>query len=137
MAQKMPSFFFRELQLITVLLLNCDSYMGWSTRFVSLKLCVGLFIFGSVSFYSSLINIFWSTKCMDYLNVKRHNFFQNQSNAKATHTFARRPLIFKLQKEFLKFNDICMSCSSANTDLVTRFLNEKLEKKTEKVSFSQ
>ena len=133
----MPSFFFCELHLITVLRLNCESYMGWSTRFVSLKLSVGLFIFGSVSFYSSLVNIFWSTKCMDYLNVKRHNFFQNQSNAKATHTFARRPLIFKLQKEFLKFSDICLSCSSAKTDLVTNFLNEKLEKKTEKVSFSQ
>ena len=35
-----PSFF-RELQLITVLLLICDSYMSWSIRFVSLKLCVG------------------------------------------------------------------------------------------------
>ena len=72
---------------------------------------------------------------MDYLNVKRNNFFQNQSNAKATHTFARRPLIFKLQKEFLKFNDICMSCSSANTDLVTRFLNENSRKKLRKSIF--
>ena len=26
--QKMPSFFFRELQLITVLLFICDSYMS-------------------------------------------------------------------------------------------------------------
>ena len=74
---------------------------------------------------------------MEYLNAKRHNFFQTQSNAKATHTFARRPLIFKLQKEFLKCSDICLSCSSAKTDLVTNVLNEKLKKKTEKVSFSQ
>ena len=72
---------------------------------------------------------------MEYLNAKRHNFFQTQSNAKATHTFARRPLIFKLQKEFLKFNDICMSCSSANTDLVTRFLNENSRKKLRKSIF--
>ena len=32
-------FFFRELQLITVLLLTCDSYMSWNTRLVYLKLC--------------------------------------------------------------------------------------------------
>ena len=38
-------FFFRKLQLITVLLLICDSYTSWSTSFVSLKLCVGFFIF--------------------------------------------------------------------------------------------
>ena len=43
--QKIPSFFFRELQLITVLLLICDSYMSCSTRFVSLKLRVGFSIF--------------------------------------------------------------------------------------------
>ena len=49
--QKMPSFFFRELQLITVLLLICDSYTSWSTKFVSLKLCVGFSIFDSVRFY--------------------------------------------------------------------------------------
>ena len=39
-SKKIPSFFCHELQLITVLLLICDSYMSWSTRFVSLKLCV-------------------------------------------------------------------------------------------------
>ena len=44
----MPSFFFCELQLITALLLICDSYM--STTFVSLKLCVGIFILDSISF---------------------------------------------------------------------------------------
>ena len=41
-------FFFCELQLITVLLLICDSYMSWSTRFVSLKLCVEFSIYDSV-----------------------------------------------------------------------------------------
>ena len=45
--QKMLSFFFRELQLITVLLLICDSYMSWSPRFVSLKICVEFSIFWS------------------------------------------------------------------------------------------
>ena len=52
------TFFFRELQLITVLLLICDSYMSWSTRFVSLKLCVGFSIFDSVSFLLKFIILF-------------------------------------------------------------------------------
>ena len=30
---KKPSFFFRGRQLITVVLLICDSYISWSTRF--------------------------------------------------------------------------------------------------------
>ena len=46
----MLSFFSRELRLITVLLLTCDSYISGSTRFVSLKLCVGFSIFDSVWF---------------------------------------------------------------------------------------
>ena len=47
----MSSFYFRELQLITVLILICHSYMSWSTRFFSLKLpmcgnfCVRFFLF--------------------------------------------------------------------------------------------
>ena len=52
--QKIPSFFFRELQLSTVLLLICDSYMSWSTRLVSIKLCVKFSIFDSVSFLLTL-----------------------------------------------------------------------------------
>ena len=40
----MHSFFFQELQLITVLLLVRNSYMIWSTWFISLKLC-GVFYF--------------------------------------------------------------------------------------------
>ena len=42
---KNASFFFRKLQLITVLLLMYDSYRDWSTRFVSLKLCMWDFPF--------------------------------------------------------------------------------------------
>ena len=60
---------------------------------------------------------------MDSLTLKRHNSFQNYNNRKATHSFAPRPLIFKLQQEVLKFNDICVSWSSPKTDLVTNFLN--------------
>ena len=41
---------------------------------------------------------------------------------KTTHSFAPRNLIFKLQKEALNFNDICVSSSSLKTDLVTNLL---------------
>ena len=60
---------------------------------------------------------------MDYLILKSHNFFQYQNNRKGTHSFATRPLILKLQKEVLKFSDICMSWSSPKTDQGTNFLN--------------
>ena len=69
-------------------------------------------------------------------DLKRSNSFQNQINGKATHSFASRPLIFKLQKEVLKLKDICVSWSSPKTDQVTMFLN--LENRSfENVSFSQ
>ena len=72
---------------------------------------------------------------MESLTLKRHNSFQNLDR-KATKSFAPRPLIFKLQKEFLKFNDICVSWNSPKTDLVTSFLN--LENRSfEYVTFSQ
>ena len=44
--------------------------------------------------------------------LNRHNSFQNDNNRKATHSFAPRPLNFKLQREVLKFNDIFVSWSS-------------------------
>ena len=56
--QKMPSFFFREPQLITVLFLICNFYMSWSTRFVSLKLRKGFYIFDSVLFLLKFIFLF-------------------------------------------------------------------------------
>ena len=69
-------------------------------------------------------------------DLKRRNSFQNQINGKATHSFASRPLIFKLQKEVLKLKNICVSWSSPKTDQVTMFLN--LENRSfENVSFSQ
>ena len=46
------------------------------------------------------------------LSLKRRNSFQNQNDRKATHGFAPRPLIFKLQQEVAKFNDIYVSWSS-------------------------
>ena len=56
--KKMSFFFFLKLQLIPVLLLICDSYMSWSARFVSLKQCVGFFIFDSDSFLLKFKYIF-------------------------------------------------------------------------------
>ena len=50
---------------------------------------------------------------MDSLTLKHHNSFQNQNNRKATHSFASTRLIYKLQQEVLKFNDIFVSWSSA------------------------
>ena len=45
---------------------------------------------------------------MDSLTLKLHNSFQNYNNTKATHSCPPRPLIFKLQQEVLKLNDICV-----------------------------
>ena len=60
---------------------------------------------------------------MDSLTLKRPVSFQNKNNRKVTHNFAPRPLIFKLQQEVLKFNDICESWNSPKTDLETNFSN--------------
>ena len=64
----MQSFFFRELQLITVLLLIRDSYMSWSTSFDSLKVCVGVSIFDFLSF---LLIFFVQQKTWTSLTLKR------------------------------------------------------------------
>ena len=65
---KMHSFFFRELQLITVLLLIRDSYMSWSKSFVSLKVCVVFSISYSVSFLLKFIFCF--NKIHEFFNFK-------------------------------------------------------------------
>ena len=73
---------------------------------------------------------------MDCLNLRRHNSFQNENDRKATHSFAPRPLIFKLQQELLQFNNICVSWNSPKTELETDLFN--LENRSfENVSFSQ
>ena len=58
-------FFFREHKFITVLLLICDSYVSWSTMFVSLELRVGFSILDSILFLLKLIFLF----------NKKHGFF--------------------------------------------------------------
>ena len=60
---------------------------------------------------------------MDSLTLKRHNSFQNYNNRKATHTFASRPLIFKMQQEVLQCNDNFVIWRSLKSDLATNFLN--------------
>ena len=85
---KMASFFFREIQLLTVLLLISDSYMSWSTRLISLKLCVGFSIFDPLRCCWS--SYFCSTKCMNSLTFRRHNSFQNHIKRKPTHSFATK-----------------------------------------------
>ena len=64
------------------------------------KICLSktmyrFFHFDSVSFL--LRFIFSFNKIHGLLDLKRHNSFQNQNNRKATHRFAPRLLIFKLQ----------------------------------------
>ena len=49
---------------------------------------------------------------MGSLTLNCRNLFQNQNNGKGTRSFAPRRLIFKLQQEVLKFNDICVSWGS-------------------------
>ena len=72
---------------------------------------------------------------MNSLTLKRVNSFQNENNRKATHSFAPRPLIFKLQQKVLKLN-IRQSRSFPKTDLVTIFLS--LENRSfDSISFSQ
>ena len=46
---------------------------------------------------------------MELSTLKRHNSFPNVNNRKATHSFASRPLIFKLQQEVLNLNDMGLS----------------------------
>ena len=62
---KMHSLFFRGRQLITVLLLIRDSYMSWSTMFISLKDFVGFSILYLVSFLIRFI----------FLLNKKHGLF--------------------------------------------------------------
>ena len=90
----MHSFFFRELQLITVLFLIRNFYTSWSTRFIPLKLCVGFSNFDSIVVFIK-VYIFIQQKNMYSLILKRHNSFQNKNNTKATHSFSPRHLIFK------------------------------------------
>ena len=61
---------------------------------------------------------------MDSLTLKRHNSFQTKNNRKATHSSAPRSLIFKLQLEVWKFNDLetnCLNLENQSFDNVSFF----------------
>ena len=74
--------FFRELQLIAVLLLICDSCMSWNTRFVFLKLCVGFFVFDSVSIFLKLQIVNWSCKFPTFPSFRFCSLHWNQKLGK-------------------------------------------------------
>ena len=129
----MFSFFFYKLQLITVLLLICNSCMSWSTRLISLKLCVGFSIFDSVLFLLKFVFLF--NKMLGFFHFKNLIIHFKIKVTEKTHTVLLPDLWF-LQQQVLKFNDVRVSCSSPKTDLVTNFLN--LENRSfENVDFSQ
>ena len=67
---------------------------------------------------------------MDFLTLQRHKTQFIKCS------FDARPLIFELQQEVLKFNDICVIWSSPKTDLVINLLD--LENRSfENVSFPE
>ena len=72
----MHSFLFYNLQHITVLLSICNSCTSWTTSFISIKLCVGFYIFDSVSFLLKFI--FLLNKKLGLFSLKCHNSFQNK-----------------------------------------------------------
>ena len=82
-SQKMHSFFFREL--ITVFSFSFSffffTYTSWSTRFISLELCVRFSIPSFLSVLSKLIFLF--NKKHGLFAFKTHNSFQNKNYRKA------------------------------------------------------
>ena len=83
------------------------------------------FAFNSRFLYELKRKVYLS-KRMGSLTLKRHSSFQNYNDRKPVNTFAPSPLIFKLQQEVLRFNNICMSWGSAKSDLDTN-LKKNLE----------
>ena len=73
---------------------------------------------------------------MDSLTLKRLNYFQNKNNTKANHGFTPRTLIFKLEKEVFKFNNICVSGTSPRTDDLERHIFNLGNRSFENVSYS-
>ena len=95
MVHKMLSFFFSKLQLITVLLLICHSYMSWSTRFISLNLCVGFSISDSISFLLKYIFLFHKTHGL--FDFKTLKFLLKLKNSSETSDFYIAIRSFKIQ----------------------------------------
>ena len=102
-SKKMHSFFFCELRFITVLLLIFDFYMSLSRRFITLKVYVEFSIFDSVSFLLKFIFLFNKKRLLDCktftIKIIELWFFW----------FWFWTLIFKLQQEIWKLNNLCLS----------------------------
>lgn len=73
-----------------------DSYMIWSTIFISLILCMGFLSFDFGSFLSKQSSFFCLAKYMKSFTLKLYNSSQNYNSRKATSSFAPRALILKL-----------------------------------------
>ena len=119
----MSSFYFRKLQLFAVLLLICDSYMSWNTRFVPLKLC-GIFHFGLRFIFNKL-----------YISVIIP--FKIKIREKPQTVLLPGPWFLSYNKklQLLKIQWYLRELKLPKTDLVTIFLN--LENRNfQRVSFS-
>ena len=117
---KMPSFFFRELQLITVLLLICNFYMSWSTKVVSVKLCGKFSVFDSISFLLKF-----------YIFVQQNAWtlwLYNVIIPFKVKLIGKSLAIFLPDLWFWKFSDICVSRKTPKIGLETNFLD--LENRT-------
>ena len=109
-----------ELQLITVLLLICDSCLNWSTRLISLKMCVEFSIFDSASFLLKFMFLF----------NKKHWLFSfliitfKIKTVEKTSSFNSSTMIFRLQEEIANLiKSAWVGWSSPKTDPKTNFLN--------------
>ena len=127
MLKNMHPVLFCELQPAKVLLLTRDSYMSWSTRFISLKVCVG---FPILDFVSVLLIFFFNQKhgLFDVIIIS----FKIKIIEKP-HTVLLSDLWFlSCNKKF----ENSVNWSSLKTDLETNIL--KLENRSfEYVTFSQ
>ena len=73
------------------------------------------------------VYIFVQQKAQTLLNIKHRNSFQNKNNRKATCSFASKHLIYNLQQDVLKFNDIFVSWSSPKLTWRQNFQTWKIQ----------
>ena len=117
----MSSFFFCELELITVLLLICESYMSRSARFVSLKLFLKFSIFDSVPFL--LNSIFLFNKTHGLFNFKASWFLSKLKLYKSRTQFCSEASDFEVATGSCEIQWYLREMELPKTDLVTNFLN--------------
>ena len=125
--------FVSSSQFLVLVLVFFFTYASWSTRFISLELCVGFSIPSFLSVLSKLIFLF--NKNMDCLPLKLIIPFKIKTIEKP-HSFAPRPSsqIFKLHQGVLKIQWYCVSWSFPKTCQETNFSN--LNRSFEYATFS-